>query len=123
MELEDDRWADELRVAAPAPLVALANAAAASRVLVRGPCDEGRQPPLKVAKEGSDQEFKQGDVVCLHALHSRPELNGQGCTVVSFDDPSGRYAVRLTSGECIRVHWSSVRRSLFAGLPSAPDPP
>ena len=61
-----------------------------------------------------------------HSLQSRPELNGQLCYIVGYNEEKGRYAVQI-KGETISVLPSNLRES---GLPvgvvlpfSQADPP
>ena len=51
----------------------------------------------------ADDVFTKGSIVMLSGLASRPELNGVQATVLSFDDVGGRYAVKLSTGDDIRV--------------------
>jgi hypothetical protein len=51
--------------------------------------------------------------VLLTGLTARPELNGSPATVLSSETASGRYAVRLASGEDIRVRSINVQKSIF----------
>ena len=58
--------------------------------------------------------FVKDAVVVLSGLASRLELNGTLATVLSFDGASGRYAVRLSTGEDIRVRSTNLKKSIFA---------
>ena len=54
-----------------------------------------------------------GVAVVLSGLTARPELNGMRASVLSFDKSAGRYAVKLTTGEELRVRGINVQRSIF----------
>ena len=58
-----------------------------------------------------------------HAPDQKKLVTGKEQVEVTQAEPVGRYAVRLTSGESIRVLANLVRRPIFSGLPSAPNPP
>ena len=58
--------------------------------------------------------FATKQAVVIGELTSRPELSGCRAEVVSYDVPSGRYAVRLEStGEAIRVKGCNLRPRVF----------
>ncbi len=59
--------------------------------------------PSSVAAASPVGIFLQGSSVSLTGLTSRPELEGVEAEVLSFDATGGRYAIRLTTGEQIRV--------------------
>ena len=47
--------------------------------------------------------FVNGDIVCVHGLNGRADLNGQHCVLTAFHDDAGRWAVRFVSGEAVRI--------------------
>ena len=65
------------------------------------------------AVESTGEVFTKDMVVVLSGLASRSELNGVRAKVLSHDDASGRYAVRLPTGEDIRVRAANMKRSMF----------
>ena len=117
-----DAWADEVGDACSVLTSAAASAivpfgtfppvSGSTRTLQRGPSDEGVQPASKVCRAVSVvadaagayvPAFLPGDMVFLAGLVSRPDLLGAQAIVLSFAHVTGRYAVRLGSGEEIRV--------------------
>jgi hypothetical protein len=59
--------------------------------------------------------FVSKQAVVIGELASRPDLSGCRAEVVSYDEPSGRYAVRLEStDEAIRVKGCNLRPSIFS---------
>ena len=55
--------------------------------------------------------FANGDVVCVHGLNGRPDLNGQHCVLTAFHDDASRWAVRFMSGEEVRVKPANLKHS------------
>ena len=60
------------------------------------PSEPGEGAPPVVAE-------LEGESVTLGGLKGRPELNGERVVVGQLDGASGRYEVRLPSGEWIKV--------------------
>ena len=61
--------------------------------------------------------FTNGDVACVHGLKGRPDLNAEHCVLTAFNDDAGRWAVRFTSGEEVRLKAANLKH------PSAPPAP
>ena len=58
--------------------------------------------------------FQVGRKAFIANLVARPELNGGGVAIISFDKPSQRYAVKLeTTGGCLKVRPDNLRASVF----------
>ena len=61
--------------------------------------------------------FTNGDVACVHGLNGRPDLNAEHCVLTAFNDDAGRWAVRFTSGEEVRLKAANLKH------PTAPPSP
>ena len=53
--------------------------------------------------------FTNGDVACVHGLNGRPDLNAEHCVLTAFHDEAGRWAVRFTSGEEVRIKTANLK--------------
>ena len=117
---------DSGRAAHPpvAPGVAASSVAPPGRVLVAKSSRErsprrsfnatcSSSPSLSSSAAAAGVVFAVDVAVLLTGLTARPELNGSPVTVLSFDTASGRYAIRLASGEDIRVRSINVQKSIF----------
>ena len=63
----------------------------------------------------TDPSFAIDQAVVASSLMSHPELVGSRAAVVSFDQQSGRYAIRLdATGESIRIKGCSIKPNIFA---------
>jgi len=51
----------------------------------------------------TQMSIEKGDTVRVSGLVARPELNGKVGTALEFDEDAGRWAVKLKSGESVRV--------------------
>ena len=59
---------------------------------------------LRNAIENYDLAWKRpGRAATFSGLKGRPELNETTCELLKFDTATGRWQVRLSSGEAIRV--------------------
>ena len=80
-------------------------------------------------QSSDEQRLKNGTIVVLKGLQTRPEFNGQHATVEAWDDATGRYSVCIVNA----AHWSgdnqvvlAVRREKLAiagGKEKAAPPP
>ena len=76
-------------------------------------------PSSGVASVWVPCRFAEGQAVVIGDLVGRPELNGQVGSVLSADAQSDRVAVKLGSGESVKVRVSNLRSSIFpSGLNS-----
>ena len=58
------------------------------------------------------RNFTVGSAVVFIGLVSRAELDGSAGTVLSFDEPSSRIAVKVDdTGECVRVLAKNLKKS------------
>ena len=56
---------------------------------------EAAKVPAAPGAPATEASLKRGDRVLIHSLKGRAELNGKSGSVMSFDEPKGRYAVRV----------------------------
>ena len=68
------------------------------------------RPPTPVSLDG----FTVGQTVVLHGLVARPDLSGQRAEVISIDLADGRCAVKLATGQSVRVRTKNLKRSIFS---------
>ena len=48
-------------------------------------------------------------MACVHGLNGRPDLNAEHCVLTAFHDEAGRWAVRFTSGEEVRIKTANLK--------------
>lgn len=53
--------------------------------------------------------FSDGDIVQVHGLRGRADLNGRHVVLVSWDDDEGRFGVRLAGGERVAIRPANLR--------------
>ena len=62
-----------------------------------------------IQRPWADVVLPEGTWLRLKGLQQKPQLNGQCGAVQSFDRASGRYAIRLASGDVVRIKPQNVR--------------
>ena len=67
----------------------------------------------------ADYDSLEGHNVSVHSVAARPELNGQRGVVTAFHPPSGRFHVKLDSGETVALRPACVQKLTAAALAAA----
>ena len=62
-----------------------------------------------IHRSRSDVVLPEGTWLRLDGLQQKPQLNGRCGAVRSFDRASGRYEIRLSSGDVVRIKPQNVR--------------
>ena len=92
----------------PEPLIGAITDAVASGKVTAGAA--GAMIQSQLDSYGSPRgAFTNGDVACVHGLNGRPDLNAEHCVLTAFHDEAGRWAVRFTSGEEVRIKTANLK--------------
>ena len=91
----------------PEPLIGAITDAVASGKVTAGAA--GAMIQSQLDSYGSPRGFTNGDVACVHGLNGRPDLNAEHCVLTAFHDEAGRWAVRFTSGEEVRIKTANLK--------------
>jgi len=92
----------------PEPLIGAITDAVASGKVTAGAA--GAMIQSQLDSYGSPRgAFTNGDVACVHGLNGRPDLNSEHCVLTAFQDEAGRWAVRFTSGEEVRIKTANLK--------------
>ena len=103
-ELISRAWA----LSIPEPLIGAITDAVASGKVTAGAA--GAMIQSQLDSYGSPRgAFTNGDVACVHGLNGRPDLNAEHCVLTAFHDEAGRWAVRFTSGEEVRIKTANLK--------------
>lgn len=79
-------------------------------------------PPETIIKS-SMSELRVGDLVELHGLVKRPELNGRLCTLACFHNDMGRWQLQIDGvTEVVRARASNLRRDRIEVVPGEGAP-
>jgi hypothetical protein len=79
----------------------------------------GAADPAAILAAEQQDELLEGSAVTIAGVAARPELNGQQGTVTSFHSSSGRFHVKLDSGETVALRPACVQRLTPAQVAAA----